>query len=160
MNRQNIVSYSLLKAERTRRDTGGEKNLWQRLGATYSDRLDRQASRSNFIIPIGLRATDPRRKIVFTGVILNMSASGMGVLTNDRRFFRITENEAVGTEFDLNFDFFGADTDGISGRIVHAGYGPHPSYEKFLGIEFSKITSDQRDAIHRIVLKYTLSASS
>ena len=54
--------------------------------------------------------------------------------------------------FRLEFDFFGLDTTGLEGRVVHIRAGKHPRYERQMGIAFEKISYQIARDINRAIL--------
>jgi hypothetical protein len=74
------------------------------------------------------------------------------VLTNDRRLRRMAPNVVIGKTFLLDFDFHDLETTGIEGRVANIQPGPLKSFDRTLGIHFTKIDPIVKRDVNRIVL--------
>jgi hypothetical protein len=96
--------------------------------------MDRGKDRHKFIIPLNLVDVDTHLK--FKVVILNVSAQGLLVFTNDKRFLMASEDILISKIFDLDFDFFHFDTKGLKACIRNITVGENEKFERKLGLEF------------------------
>ena len=114
------------------------------------EEVGRKYKRGSLIMPALLK--DINSNIVIKAVILDISATGLRVVTNDK-LVRMTEPDVLMNKtFFVDFDFFDVDTSGIEGRIANVKTGERHEYEKQLGIEFTKIEKTSARDINRIVL--------
>jgi c-di-GMP-binding flagellar brake protein YcgR len=86
-------------------------------------------------------------------VLLDISGTGCRVFTNDRRVRNMDDQVLIGKTFDIDFDFYGVETAGISGKVVNVHPGKDPRNERQLGLEFTKIGSVARRDINRRVTR-------
>ena len=114
------------------------------------ENLGRKYARGRLIIPALLKDKDSN--IMIKAVILDISATGVRMLTNDKRM-RLTDNKVLMEKtFEIDFDFFDIETEGIEGKIANVKDGLRHENEKQLGIEFTKIDKTVARDINRKVL--------
>ena len=112
--------------------------------------LGRKYTRGRLIIPALLKDKDSNIEI--KAVILDISATGLRMVTNDKRMRLTEKNVLMEKNFAVEFDFFDIDTEGIEGRIANVKDGQRHEYEKQVGIEFTKIDQTVARDINRKVL--------
>ena len=112
--------------------------------------LGRKYTRGKLIIPALLK--DTVSSTVIKAVILDISATGLRLVTNDK-LMRITpENVLMEKIFDIEFDFFDINTEGIQGKIANVKKGLRHEYERQIGLEFTQIDKTIARDINRKVL--------
>lgn len=109
-----------------------------------------RGERGSYIIPAVLH--DANSTTSLKGVIINLSATGCRVLTNDRRLRCIDPRLVIGKTFLLDFDFHDLPTSGIEGRVANIQVGPSKEFDRTLGIQFTKIDPLVKRDLNRIVL--------
>ena len=107
-------------------------------------------TRGKLIMPALLK--DTKSNIVIKAVILDISAIGLRMITNDKLMRLTPENVLMEKIFDIEFDFFDIDTGHIQGRIANIVPGMRHNFERQLGIEFTQIDKIVARDINRIVL--------
>ncbi len=113
--------------------------------------VETRGERGAYLIPLVLH--DANSTISIKGVIINLSATGCRVLTNDRRL-RITDpKRIVGKIFLLDFDFHDLETGGIEGKIMNVKPGPLPKFDRTVGIQFTTIDPLVKRDLNRIVMR-------
>ena len=110
---------------------------------------DRTLPRGSYIIPCLLHDTETQ--VQLKSVLLDISGTGCRVFTNDRRVRNMDDKVLIGKTFDVDFDFYGVETAGITGKVVNVHPGRDPRNERQLGIEFTKIDAETRRDINRRV---------
>ena len=114
------------------------------------EELGRKFHRGKLVIPALLRDLDSDVEIL--AVILDISATGMRVVTNNRVVMMTEPDVLKQKKFRILFDFFDIDTSEIYGKIIHIKPGIREQYEKQLGIEFTQIQKEVSRDINRHVL--------
>jgi len=110
-----------------------------------------RGERGAYLIPLVLH--DASSTISIKGVIINLSATGCRVLTNDRRLRLIDPKVILGKPFLLDFDFHDLPTAGIEGRVMNIRSGPQPRFDRTVGIQFTTIDPILKRDLNRIVLR-------
>jgi c-di-GMP-binding flagellar brake protein YcgR len=112
--------------------------------------LGRKYTRGKLIMPALLK--DTQSNTVIKAVILDISATGIRLVTNDK-LMRITPEDVLMAEtFDMEFDFFDINTAGIQGKIANIKKGLRHEYERQIGLEFTHIDKTIARDINRKVL--------
>ena len=107
--------------------------------------------RGSYLIPMVLH--DANSTISIKGVIINLSATGCRILSNDRRIRLVEPRILVGKIFLLDFDFHDLETSGTEGRIMNIRPGPLPQFDRTLGVQFTKISPLVKRDLNRIVMR-------
>jgi len=110
---------------------------------------DRRLPRGNYVIPCLLHDTETQ--VYLKAVMLDISASGCRVFTNDRRVRLMQTDRLKGKTFRVAFDYYDVDTENIEGKVVNVHPGKDPNYERQLGLVFTTIDPDAARAINRYV---------
>ncbi len=114
------------------------------------EEFGRKYQRGKLVIPALLK--DKNSQIIIKAVILDISAKGLRLLTNDKLFKMADPNVLMQKTFDIDFDLFDLNTEGIEGKIVNLKPGLRHQYERQIGLEFTKIEPDLARDINRLVL--------
>ena len=117
---------------------------------------DRRLPRGSYVIPCLLRDTETN--VYLKCVLLDISAKGCRVFTNDRRVRVMAETKLIGKQFQIEFDFYDVMTDGIKGRVANVHPGKDPELERQLGLEFVDIDAAAKREINRYVSRDTVRA--
>jgi c-di-GMP-binding flagellar brake protein YcgR len=112
---------------------------------------DRKRPRGHYTIPCLLR--DVETTVYVKAVMLDLSADGCRVFTNDHRVRAMTADRLVGKRFHLEFDFEDLDTSGVVVEVVNVHPGKNPERERQMGLRFVDIDPDLARSINRIVLR-------
>jgi c-di-GMP-binding flagellar brake protein YcgR len=112
---------------------------------------DRRLPRGSYIIPCLLRDTDT--EVLVKAVLLDISATGCRVFTNDRRVRNMSDQVLKGRSFQVEFDFYNVKTDGIQGTVANVHPGRDPKQERQLGLKFTKIEPTTGRDINRLVTR-------
>jgi c-di-GMP-binding flagellar brake protein YcgR len=110
---------------------------------------DRRRPRGEYVIPCLLRDTETN--VYLKAVILDLSATGCRVFTNDSRVRLMDEGKLRGKTLHVEFDFYDVETGGIDGQVVNVHPGKDPRHERQLGIRFTTIDPITRRDINRLV---------
>jgi hypothetical protein len=122
---------------RASKRSSGDAEIWQVEG--MPEQWDRFL-RGHYVIPILLHDTETH--IHIKAVILDLSATGCKVFTNDARVRMMDRSRLVGRTFRCEFDFYDLDTSGLRATVRHVEPGKDPMYERQLGLEFTTITGE------------------
>jgi c-di-GMP-binding flagellar brake protein YcgR len=114
------------------------------------EEMDRKYKRGNLILPVLLK--DKASTVIIKAVILNISKTGLRILTNDKLLRTMGADILKTKTFYIDFDFFDIDTSHIEGQIVNVKPGERNEYEKQLGVKFTKIDPIVARDINRIVM--------
>ena len=114
------------------------------------DEMERKYKRGRLILPALLK--DTASTVMIKAVILDISKTGLRLVTNDKLLRMTEENVLKEKTFHIQFDFFDIDTSHIEGRIANVTPGERHEYEKQLGVEFTKIEPEVARDINRIVM--------
>lgn len=114
------------------------------------EELGRKYKRGKLIIPALLR--DKNSSVVIKAVILDVSATGLRMVTNDRLMRKTSPEVLMEKTFTVEFDFFDIDTEGIEGKIANVKPGLRHEFEKQIGVEFTRIEKTVARDINRKVL--------
>jgi c-di-GMP-binding flagellar brake protein YcgR len=115
----------------------------------FTEDPERQFPRANYIIPCLLKDTETN--VYLKAVMLNLSATGCRIFTNDKRVRIMGHERLIGKTFRIEFDFYDVATDGIEGKVLHVKPGKDAVNERQLGIEFTEIDAITRRDINRAV---------
>ena len=112
---------------------------------------ERKLERAEYRIPVILK--DIETDVSLKGIIVDMSGTGCGIVTNDRRVRLTEEANLVGRIFQLDFDFYDFETRGVEGKIVKIFAGADREHERDIGIQFTKIPLLLKRDINRTVMR-------
>ncbi len=110
---------------------------------------DQREARGRYLIPVLLH--DAASMVSIKGVIVNLSATGCRVLTNDPRVRAIEPGVLKTKTFLLDFDFQDLPTAGVEGRVANLADGPDERFDRALGIAFARIDPVLRRDLNRAV---------
>jgi c-di-GMP-binding flagellar brake protein YcgR len=123
-----------------------KKEVWD-IEAVAIEKPEDRLPRGFYVIPCLLH--DKATKVHIKGVILDLSATGCRVFTNDKRVRVMDAKRLMSKTFDIEFDFHDVDTGGIEGRVRRVMPGKDPLSERQLGLEFTEITQLVKRDINR-----------
>jgi c-di-GMP-binding flagellar brake protein YcgR len=112
--------------------------------------MHRRVPRGRFYLPCLLHGAD--REAPLRAVLLDISASGCRVFSNDRRLLEVDAEQQVGQVYAIELDFYHLDLGGLRGRVVRFHPGPfEPDHERQLGLEFVDLDPELARAIDHAV---------
>lgn len=112
---------------------------------------DRSRPRGYYVLPCLLRHTES--EVYLKAVLLDLSATGFRVFTNDRRVRLMDPNKLIGKTFHVEFDFHELTTEGLIAKVVNVHPGKFPDEERQLGLQFTTITPDVAATISKLTTR-------